>query len=954
MRLYSLIFTCVLLVQVSKAQTSFDVKVLSELQGLSSNRINDIVQDKNGYIWLATDVGVSRFDGENFLNFPDDIAIKLFQDKKISKLVLYDDTLYLVFDVQGCIGFNVNDYGARIITSEPVSDFYKASPNEYYIFFRDKGISYYQSGMCVETASFSGRNNSFLFINDSSMYAVIYDLGLCRINKVSLEVIHSIPISSPVVLSNRVVVSEEEFFLQLPNAIRRFTFDLVDQGNYFHESSIRAINNFTSLGPPSDFCFFNSNQNLYLFSNGHLALANLHPILFNYEFRCVYPFEGGGILIGTNSGLLVLKESNLGNRNTNFLPNPSREKVPVRRRILEDSLGNFYFFGFPSLTVSSDTHVRKSYAFDNAISTYDALFFNNQIIATTEGWGLVIFNPQNEKWALAKTTLPIKYEGHHLNSIISVNNNRVFSCGNIGLVEFSIHDSTYAHFSHDLRLQQPGHSLEYLPESNHLLLAVDNFIYVINLSTKEIEHKIRLNSLKSVEVVYPRTMKVSLKKDFLYVGTNVGLYKIRLQGFQIVDILTDSDRLIDNRVLNIIEDEQQRLWISTFKGIQAFNLEAGKDLKLYSRDVLINKEFNYTSALKTQDGRLIFGGLQGYDIINLSDFKSFVSDFQPKITAYSLIDNKNKKVWSTSYDFDRPITFFTGRQSLIIYVSSLDIVEMSNYVIEYQINDFQWSRLEGSRMISLIGLDEGWHSLNVRMYDQIGRSLSQELHVRIHAKKVFFESRNFLYLFISLVFILLFFIIQIRRKEYKVKKQVSMDLHDEVGTLITRALLISQSLQKNTIIEGALREALYSLRLYINSMMKNSVKVQVLQDEATSFVVNHFESENVLLDLKWDVLNSDFISSELYRNLRMIIFELCNNCLKHANATRFTLQFTKKNDCILLVVYDDGNFDADKIKRKNGNGLRNILKRVEKMGGECNFSTSILGGLQTTIKIKVK
>ena len=38
--------------------------------GLASNAIADIVEDRFGYIWIATWNGLSRFDGYNFCNYP--------------------------------------------------------------------------------------------------------------------------------------------------------------------------------------------------------------------------------------------------------------------------------------------------------------------------------------------------------------------------------------------------------------------------------------------------------------------------------------------------------------------------------------------------------------------------------------------------------------------------------------------------------------------------------------------------------------------------------------------------------------------------------------------------------------------------------------------------------------------------------------------------------------------
>lgn len=54
--------------------------------GLPSNTVYDITQDENGFIWIATDYGLSRFDGLTFKNFtiddglPDNEILSLFID----------------------------------------------------------------------------------------------------------------------------------------------------------------------------------------------------------------------------------------------------------------------------------------------------------------------------------------------------------------------------------------------------------------------------------------------------------------------------------------------------------------------------------------------------------------------------------------------------------------------------------------------------------------------------------------------------------------------------------------------------------------------------------------------------------------------------------------------------------------------------------------------------------
>ena len=57
-------------------------------KGLPSNECYRIIQDQKGYIWVASDAGISRYNGYSFQNFtkkdglPDNVIIHLFEDKK--------------------------------------------------------------------------------------------------------------------------------------------------------------------------------------------------------------------------------------------------------------------------------------------------------------------------------------------------------------------------------------------------------------------------------------------------------------------------------------------------------------------------------------------------------------------------------------------------------------------------------------------------------------------------------------------------------------------------------------------------------------------------------------------------------------------------------------------------------------------------------------------------------
>ncbi|HLO92239.1 MAG TPA: two-component regulator propeller domain-containing protein, partial [Lentimicrobium sp.] len=55
--------------------------------GLPSSEVYHIMQDSRGYIWMATNMGVSRFDGRDFINYdvqnglPENTVFEIFEDE---------------------------------------------------------------------------------------------------------------------------------------------------------------------------------------------------------------------------------------------------------------------------------------------------------------------------------------------------------------------------------------------------------------------------------------------------------------------------------------------------------------------------------------------------------------------------------------------------------------------------------------------------------------------------------------------------------------------------------------------------------------------------------------------------------------------------------------------------------------------------------------------------------
>ena len=85
-------------------------------------------------------------------------------------------------------------------------------------------------------------------------------------------------------------------------------------------------------------------------------------------------------------------------------------------------------------------------------------------------------------------------------------------------------------------------------------------------------------------------------------------------------------------------------------------------------------------------------------------------------------------------------------------------------------------------------------------------------------------------------------------------------------------------------------------------------------------------------------------------NIFRIIQEACNNALKYANANRINIKINKQGKSICFLVEDDGKgFVENEVEP--GNGLLNMRKRAQELGGELKLVSE--PGTKTSVSFKV-
>lgn len=96
MRKIWIIFICMTFLAALKGLAQgYTIENLSVENGLSNNYVKDIVQDGQGFIWIGTETGLSRFDGQNFTNYS--ITNSDLKNDAVNTLIYdrYDNLLWI-------------------------------------------------------------------------------------------------------------------------------------------------------------------------------------------------------------------------------------------------------------------------------------------------------------------------------------------------------------------------------------------------------------------------------------------------------------------------------------------------------------------------------------------------------------------------------------------------------------------------------------------------------------------------------------------------------------------------------------------------------------------------------------------------------------------------------------------------------------------------------------------
>jgi signal transduction histidine kinase len=209
---------------------------------------------------------------------------------------------------------------------------------------------------------------------------------------------------------------------------------------------------------------------------------------------------------------------------------------------------------------------------------------------------------------------------------------------------------------------------------------------------------------------------------------------------------------------------------------------------------------------------------------------------------------------------------------------------------------------------------------------------------------------------------------QIRLDEQQqILERTSEDLHDDLGNKITRITVLTEVLQRKIggtdteksklvrqIRENAeslylsTRDILWTLTPGQDTLFDILEKCRGMGAQLFADTEVDFRVEGITQDMK-----AIQVPLSIARNLNMIVKEAFTNILKHARADRAILSAGFTGNRTLLLVIGDNGVGYIQDGEYSGNGLKNMRKRIDRVGGTINFTNGKDGGFRVSLQIKI-
>ena len=456
---------------------------------------------------------------------------------------------------------------------------------------------------------------------------------------------------------------------------------------------------------------------------------------------------------------------------------------------------------------------------------------------------------------------------------------------------------------------------------------------------------------------------------------------------------TTSQGLYKNSVGYLVEDGQGNLWLGSPAGLMRVrkqelnNIAHGLTNSFFCRaygkaDGLLSDEATFGSqpgAYRGRDGKLWFPTIQGLVSVDPAQIK-FNTNPPPVIIEAVLIGGEPENTNALRSQLPSVVTVPAGREQLEIQYTSLNLAAANKARFRYRMEGYEtaWTEAHESRTARYTKLPPGHYRFHVIACNE------DEVWNTVGATLAFFVAPPFWrtwWFLTSAVFFLLAFIVAVvhyfstqrlqrqlegLRQQQALEKErsrIARDIHDQLGASLTQVSLLGEMVEcdKDDPIEVEAHARQISQTARDTARVLDEIVWTVnpsndTLDGVINYVCKYAQEYLAVAGLRYrlDVpaqLPDAGISPEVRHNVFLAAKEAVTNVVKHAKATEVWVRLRLEPARFILEIQDNGRGPVGMAGKESRNGLRNMHKRMEDVGGSFAITPASEGG--TVVRLTV-
>jgi len=569
-------------------------KILGSQQGLSSAKVNSIIQDEKKFIWIATEDGLNKFDGYRFI-----VYRKIEND---TTSLLNNNISALCYDSEKRLW--VGSMSGLMYYDNRKDSFVKANLGQ------------------SEDLMMKNAYNWIMEDSEKNIWFSVHDLGVFRYSLKTQQSVLYKSISDGGDLCSKSIrhISEDKdgniWFSSFDNGITVYN----PRDNSFSQlntdNSNLSTNSILRISPlhNGNMLVTTLGSGIYIFDK---ALGKFYKTNSNVTAFAAEQIRDHSVLIGTEGeGLLYMNASGGNIYSHPAIPKQRDEIISSKIHcLLEDDNGDLWIgmynsgvcylrkepYGFTSYRKNYDNVNSLSYGQITGITTNEA----NNIWFATDGGGLNYYNRTTNKYTYYKNK---KGDRNSLpdDAVVSVfcDSKRNIWAGTYlgGLCRFDKSTGGFITYQHaDNENSLPGNFVKCIVEDqyNNLWLGTDgNGISYFNTTSGTFKN---YSASEYDGFISDNVTSLYLQDNkTLWIGGYTGIFKMDVES-RIFKSYEDEISVSNLTIYSITEDNHKNLWVGTSSGLYKYSPDNDAFQKYYLpdrfRDIVINGIVPYKDQL---------------------------------------------------------------------------------------------------------------------------------------------------------------------------------------------------------------------------------------------------------------------------------------------------------------------------------------------------------------------